>query len=74
MNRIVPLVVLMALAGCSAQPDNAPQDGSSTSEPAPPAGTADKRQVERAAQPGGIALQHNIGLGGAVVVSAYRRA
>lgn len=37
-------------------------------------GTADKRQVERAAQPGGIALQHNIGLGGAVVVSAYRRA
>ena len=37
MNRTVPLVVLMALAGCSAQPDNAPQDGSSTSEPAPPA-------------------------------------
>ncbi|TCJ23890.1 lipid-transfer protein [Nocardioides jejuensis] len=37
-------------------------------------GTADKRQVERAAQAGGIALQHNIGLGGAVVVSAYRRA
>ncbi|MDO7867082.1 lipid-transfer protein [Nocardioides jiangxiensis] len=37
-------------------------------------GTADKRQVERAAQQGGIALQHNIGLGGAVVVSAYRRA
>ena len=37
-------------------------------------GTADKRQVERAAQTGGIALQHNIGLGGAVVVSAYRRA
>ena len=37
-------------------------------------GTADKRQVERAAQPGGVALQHNIGLGGAVVVTAYRRA
>lgn len=45
MNRIVPLVVLMALAGCSAQPDNAPQDGSSTSEPAPPAGTANERQT-----------------------------
>ncbi|RJS46011.1 lipid-transfer protein [Nocardioides cavernaquae] len=37
-------------------------------------GTADARQVERAAQPGGVALQHNIGLGGAVVVSAYRKA
>lgn len=37
-------------------------------------GAADKRQVERAAQPGGVALQHNIGLGGAVVVTAYRRA
>ncbi|GAB2982355.1 lipid-transfer protein [Nocardioides montaniterrae] len=37
-------------------------------------GTADKRQVERAAQPGGVALQHNIGLGGAVVVTAYRKA
>ena len=33
-------------------------------------GTADKRQVEGAR----IALQHNIGLGGAVVVSAYRPA
>ncbi|PQP24917.1 lipid-transfer protein [Rhodococcus opacus] len=31
-------------------------------------GTADKRQVDRAA----VALQHNIGLGGAVVVTAYR--
>jgi acetyl-CoA acyltransferase len=37
-------------------------------------GTADKRQVERAGQPGGVALQHNIGLGGAVVVTAYRKA
>jgi acetyl-CoA acetyltransferase len=37
-------------------------------------GTADKRQVERAGQAGGVALQHNIGLGGAVVVTAYRRA
>jgi acetyl-CoA acetyltransferase len=37
-------------------------------------GTADARQVERATQPGGVALQHNIGLGGAVVVSAYRKA
>jgi acetyl-CoA acetyltransferase len=37
-------------------------------------GTADKRQVERAGQAGGDALQHNIGLGGAVVVTAYRRA
>ncbi|MFE7417371.1 lipid-transfer protein [Rhodococcus sp. NPDC057529] len=31
-------------------------------------GTADKRQVDGAA----VALQHNIGLGGAVVVTAYR--
>jgi acetyl-CoA acetyltransferase len=37
-------------------------------------GTADARQVERTAQPGGVALQHNIGLGGAVVVTAYRKA
>jgi acetyl-CoA acyltransferase len=37
-------------------------------------GTADARQVERAAQSGGVALQHNIGLGGAVVVTAYRKA
>jgi acetyl-CoA acyltransferase len=37
-------------------------------------GTADARQVERAAQPGGVALQHNIGLGGAVVVTAYKKA
>jgi acetyl-CoA acetyltransferase len=37
-------------------------------------GQADARQVDRAAQPGGVALQHNIGLGGAVVVTAYRRA
>jgi len=33
-------------------------------------GTADKRQVDGAT----IALQHNIGLGGAVVITAYRRA
>jgi acetyl-CoA acetyltransferase len=33
-------------------------------------GTADKRQVEGAT----VALQHNIGLGGAVVVTAYRPA
>lgn len=32
-------------------------------------GTADKRQVENAR----VALQHNIGLGGAVVVTMYRR-
>ncbi|MFL6089661.1 MAG: lipid-transfer protein [Aeromicrobium sp.] len=37
-------------------------------------GTADARQVERTAQPGGVALQHNIGLGGAVVVTAYKKA
>ncbi len=37
-------------------------------------GTADARQVETAAGPGGVALQHNIGLGGAVVVTAYRKA
>ncbi|KRA38804.1 MULTISPECIES: lipid-transfer protein [unclassified Nocardioides] len=37
-------------------------------------GTADARQVESAAGTGGVALQHNIGLGGAVVVTAYRRA
>jgi acetyl-CoA acetyltransferase len=37
-------------------------------------GTADARQVERAAEPGGVALQHNIGLGGAVVVTAYKKA
>ncbi len=37
-------------------------------------GTADARQVDRAAEAGGVALQHNIGLGGAVVVTAYRKA
>ena len=37
-------------------------------------GTAGKRQVERAATTSGVALQHNIGLGGAVVVTAYRPA
>jgi acetyl-CoA acyltransferase len=37
-------------------------------------GTADKRQVPDAAQKSGVALQHNIGLGGAVVVTAYRPA
>ncbi len=37
-------------------------------------GTADARQVESAAGKDGVALQHNIGLGGAVVVTAYRRA
>ncbi|HWE91777.1 MAG TPA: lipid-transfer protein [Pseudonocardiaceae bacterium] len=37
-------------------------------------GTAGKRQVEGAARKSGVALQHNIGLGGAVVVSAYRPA
>ncbi len=37
-------------------------------------GTADKRQVSDAALKSGVALQHNIGLGGAVVVTAYRPA
>ena len=37
-------------------------------------GTADKRQVPNAALKSGVALQHNIGLGGAVVVTAYRPA
>ncbi len=37
-------------------------------------GTADKRQVAGAAAKSGVALQHNIGLGGAVVVTAYRPA
>ncbi|MET0703882.1 MAG: lipid-transfer protein [Mycobacterium sp.] len=37
-------------------------------------GTADKRQVDGARQKSGVALQHNIGLGGAVVVTAYRPA
>ncbi|MGW6374719.1 lipid-transfer protein [Rhodococcus sp. NPDC055112] len=37
-------------------------------------GTADKRQVSAAATKSGVALQHNIGLGGAVVVTAYRPA
>jgi hypothetical protein len=32
-------------------------------------GTADKRQVEGAK----VALQHNLGLGGACVVTMYRR-
>jgi acetyl-CoA acyltransferase len=37
-------------------------------------GTADKRQVSGARLKSGVALQHNIGLGGAVVVTAYRPA
>ncbi|MFD4180523.1 lipid-transfer protein [Rhodococcus sp. NPDC058514] len=37
-------------------------------------GTADKRQVASAATKSGVALQHNIGLGGAVVVTAYKPA
>src|SRR5699024_9948809 len=37
-------------------------------------GTADARQVGGAAAKSGVALTHNIGLGGAVVVSAYRPA
>ncbi len=37
-------------------------------------GTADARQVESAAGKDGVAVQHNIGLGGAVVVTAYRKA
>lgn len=37
-------------------------------------GTAAARQVARAATQSGVALQHNIGLGGAVVVTAYRPA
>ena len=37
-------------------------------------GTADARQVESASGKDGVALQHNIGLGGAVVVTAYRKA
>ncbi|MCW2494966.1 lipid-transfer protein [Jatrophihabitans sp.] len=37
-------------------------------------GAADNRQVADAATPSGVALQHNIGLGGAVVVTAYRPA
>ncbi len=37
-------------------------------------GQAGKRQVEGAAASSGVALQHNIGLGGAVVVTAYRPA
>ncbi|SDJ70534.1 Acetyl-CoA acetyltransferase [Nocardioides sp. YR527] len=37
-------------------------------------GTADKRQVQSAALKSGVALQHNIGLGGSVVVTAYRPA
>ncbi|MFC7446706.1 lipid-transfer protein [Rhodococcus daqingensis] len=37
-------------------------------------GTADKRQVPAAATKSGVALQHNIGLGGAVVVTAYKPA
>ncbi|AQA22322.1 beta-ketoacyl synthase, N-terminal domain protein [Rhodococcus sp. MTM3W5.2] len=37
-------------------------------------GAADKRQVSAAATKGGVALQHNIGLGGAVVVTAYKPA
>jgi acetyl-CoA acetyltransferase len=37
-------------------------------------GAADKRQVEGAARKSGVALQHNIGLGGSVVVTAYKSA
>jgi acetyl-CoA acyltransferase len=37
-------------------------------------GEAGKRQVDGAATPNGVALQHNIGLGGAAVVTAYRPA
>jgi len=37
-------------------------------------GTADKRQVAGAATKSGVALQHNIGLGGSAVVTAYRPA
>jgi acetyl-CoA acyltransferase len=37
-------------------------------------GTADARQVDSAAGADGVALQHNIGLGGAVVVTAYKKA
>ncbi|MBT1258546.1 lipid-transfer protein [Rhodococcus erythropolis] len=37
-------------------------------------GTADKRQVDGAALKSGVALQHNIGLGGSAVVTAYRSA
>ncbi len=37
-------------------------------------GTADKRQVAGAAAKTGVALQHNIGLGGSAVVTAYRPA
>jgi acetyl-CoA acetyltransferase len=37
-------------------------------------GTADKRQVEGAARKSGVALQHNIGLGGSAVVTAYKSA
>ncbi|MDG3009202.1 lipid-transfer protein [Rhodococcus sp. D2-41] len=37
-------------------------------------GAADARQVAGAATASGVALQHNIGLGGAVVITAYRPA
>ncbi|MBU6530428.1 lipid-transfer protein [Streptomyces sp. NPDC057245] len=37
-------------------------------------GRAGARQVHRAAAPSGVALAHNIGLGGAAVVTAYRPA
>ncbi len=37
-------------------------------------GKAEKRQVDGAGLKSGVALQHNIGLGGAVVVTAYRPA
>ncbi|UGT45789.1 lipid-transfer protein [Nocardia yamanashiensis] len=37
-------------------------------------GLSDKRQVASAATKSGVALQHNIGLGGAAVVTAYRPA
>ncbi len=37
-------------------------------------GQAGPRQVESAARASGVALQHNIGLGGAVVVTAYQPA
>lgn len=37
-------------------------------------GDADKRQVASASQKTGVALQHNLGLGGACVVTAYKPA
>ena len=37
-------------------------------------GEAEGRQVESATRPGGVAVAHNIGLGGAAFVTVYRRA